>query len=101
MAVEPASRSQAPSVCRLSRGEPCPRRRRRSRQSRRQPDKLLSRIESSSSRGQRRRIGSPRLPLTGEETEIRQKDDGGGQGRCHHGGQVQMSPPVEKLSLQV
>src|SRR5271169_4694347 len=45
MAVEPASLSQAQSVRRLSRREPCPRRRRRIRHSRRQPDKFLSRID--------------------------------------------------------
>src|SRR5271170_5838853 len=52
MAVEPASRSQAQSVRRLSRREPSSRRRRRNRLNRRQPDKFLS--------DQRRHIGAPR-----------------------------------------
>ena len=59
MAVEPASLSQAQSVRRLSRREPYPRRRRRIRQSRRQRDKLLSRIDlhpRNTSRG----VGAPR-----------------------------------------
>src|ERR1700739_4124362 len=45
MAIEPAFLSQAQSVRRLSRREPSPRRGRRSRHSRRQPDKFLSRID--------------------------------------------------------
>src|SRR5271169_426844 len=45
MAVEPASLSQAQSVCRISRREPCPRRGRRSKQTRRRRDKFLSRID--------------------------------------------------------